>query len=247
MPQSGQGHAELTGELALEKIHPAIVAAGRLTPAQAEASQASLTGDPTDAELCKRFFRHFMMLGLAPGGAAPAEPAAAAVEEEEEEEEARCDGTEGADAAPPGAGGAAGAEAAGLEPAAADPARAEPVPAAAPAGVLPDPPSRAAVAEATGQLLKQVQAGLGAELARGPLEQRLLAELNDAAASRLEQQVGPALAAARRALDAAAARQSELLPAIASGVDGIERQVQGLEGVVAELEAAIGRLEAGGV
>lgn len=77
-----QGHAELSREEMLEKIWPAITAAGRLTPAQAEESRRSLADDPHDGMLVRLLFRRFMeghsLLGVEPAAAAEGAAAEAA-------------------------------------------------------------------------------------------------------------------------------------------------------------------------
>eukprot|EP00887_Chlorella_sp_A99_P001014 scaffold5.g1014.t1 len=211
------GHAELTREAVMEKIHPAIADSGRFTAGEAAASAASIQRDPTDASLVAALFQQFMVLGLREEGAGG--------------------DASGADSLPASGIAHSPSEAAspGTSPRA-------PTVAGTPSATQPDPASRQAVAEAAATLLRHAEVAVCAELERGVLEPHLLQRLNSLATARVSAMV-PAVASAKRQIAAVTAQQAELLTAL-RGVDTLEGQVGALEAAVDDLEAAATRLEA---
>ena len=236
-----QGHAELTSDLVMEKIHPALTASGRLTP-----------GLPARPDTCVWGWGGWsgaLACSLAQPLAGAATlcavmlPFAAA-----EEAEASATSIQHTSTDAPlltqffqqfmllGLGPAAPDEHAD-EPSSSTAAAAGLVP-----GALPDPAAEEAVREAARDLERCARRAVAAELARGPQEQELLRQLNTMAAQRVQQML-PAVTAARRQLDAASERHAVLLPALRA-VDNLEMQVAQLEQCMAEMEATAARLEA---
>ena len=230
-----QGHAELSAEETLEKIHSAVTAAGRLSAgAPCAALQWHIPHPRFDISMGLTSWRPLPHCCLPCLPAEEAEESARSLQEDPTDAQLTLQlyrrfmerglpevaAVSGSGAASTGDGAAAGGTAGTAE--------AEAEGAAASGGSGPGPtaaatPSMAVRDAAAAELLKQLQLAVGAELGKGLGELQLLQQCNEAAAERY-QQLGDATAAARQRLQELHQQQEEELAPQLRLLDELEGQ-----------------------